>query len=242
MLLRSSVCLLSDHLSVPPSASVHCSSIRPSTVHLFVRRLSVRCPSAVHLSLRPSVILFVRLFVRLSVCPYTVRLSTCLTIMAAKNYEYHQTAIYHLPPPSSSLLFLITIGHQNCQSRRNDLIQLYSSWRKCRIEKKCSIVVFYLNNWFIKCMFLTVFFMINIGNYRELLLKLFCMEFKLKKCFFLRKFNVRKLSLFDQLNTISDIASVGRGWVSTGRRFCQGVVGVAKEKNEIKDQKSYHYL
>ena len=158
MLLRSSVCLLSDHLSVPPSASVHCSSIRPSTVHLFVRRLSVRCPSAVHLSLRPSVILFVRLFVRLSVCPYTVRLSTCLTIMAAKNYEYHQTAIYHLPPPSSSLLFLITIGHQNCQSRRNDLIQLYSSWRKCRIEKKCSIVVFYLNNWFIKCMFLTVFF------------------------------------------------------------------------------------
>ena len=60
-------------------------------------------------------------------------------------------------------------------------------------------------------MFFTGFFMINIGNYRELLLKLFCMEFKLKKCFFLRKFNVRKLSLFDQLNTISDIASVVRG-------------------------------
>ena len=44
--------------------------------------------------------------------------------------------------------------------------------------------------------------------------------------FFLRKFNVRKSSLFDWLNTISGIASVGRGWVSTSRRFCHGVVGV----------------
>ena len=44
--------------------------------------------------------------------------------------------------------------------------------------------------------------------------------------FILRKFNVRKLSFFDWLNTISGIASVGRGWVSTGRRFCHGVVGV----------------
>ena len=35
--------------------------------------------------------------------------------------------------------------------------------------------------------------MINIGNYRELFLKLFCMEFKLRKCFFLRKFNDKKI-------------------------------------------------
>ena len=70
------------------------------------------------------------------------------------------------------------------------------------------------------------FWMIIIGNYREFFLKLFCMKFKLRKCFFLRKFNVRKLSLFDWLNTISGIASVGRGWVSTGRRFCHSVVGV----------------
>ena len=54
------------------------------------------------------------------------------------------------------------------------------------------------------------------------------MEFKLRKCFFLRKFTVRKLSLFDQLNTISGVASVSRGWVLTGRRFCHGVVGVIR--------------
>ena len=63
--------------------------------------------------------------------------------------------------------------------------------------------------------------MINIGNYRESFLKLFCMEFKLSKCFFLQKFHVRKLSVFDRLNTISGLASDGRG-------FCHGVVGVTK--------------
>ena len=138
--VSSSAKCSSDLLSVCcpticPSLHPHPSTVRPSVLPLSIC-LSVVCPSAVHLlSICPSVhLLFclsvclsVCLFVRLSVCPYTVRLSTCLTIMAAKNYEYHQTAIYHLPPPSSSLLFLITIGHQNCQSRRNDLIQLYSS-------------------------------------------------------------------------------------------------------------------
>ena len=69
--------------------------------------------------------------------------------------------------------------------------------------------------------------MINIGNYRELLLKLFCMELKLRKCNFLRKFNVRKLSLFGWLNTISGTAAIGRGWVPTGRGVCHGVVGVS---------------
>ena len=44
--------------------------------------------------------------------------------------------------------------------------------------------------------------------------------------FFLRKFNVRKLSLFDWLNTVSSTASVGQGWVSTGRRFYHGVVAL----------------
>ena len=52
------------------------------------------------------------------------------------------------------------------------------------------------------------------------------MEFKLRKCFFLRKFILRKLSLFDRLNTISGIALAGRGWISTGRKFCHSVVGV----------------
>ena len=37
------------------------------------------------------------------------------------------------------------------------------------------------------------FWMINIGNYRESFLKLFCMEFKLRKCFFLQKFNDKKI-------------------------------------------------
>ena len=76
--------------------------------------------------------------------------------------------------------------------------------------------------------------MINIGNYRELLLKLFCIELKLRKCFFLKKFNVRKLSLFGWSNTISGTAPTGRnpaaltgrGWISTGRGVCHGVVGV----------------
>ena len=68
--------------------------------------------------------------------------------------------------------------------------------------------------------------MINIGNYRELLLKLFCMELKLRKCNFLRKFNVRKLSLFGLLNTISGTAATGRRWVPTGRGVCHGVVSV----------------
>ena len=78
--------------------------------------------------------------------------------------------------------------------------------------------------------------MINIGNYRELLLKLFCMELKLRKCFFLQKFNVRKLSLFGRLNTISGTASTGRGWVSTGQGVCHGVVGVrdySKSKKRV---------
>ena len=33
--------------------------------------------------------------------------------------------------------------------------------------------------------------------------------------------------IFDRLHSISSLASVGRGWVSTGRRFCHGVVGVS---------------
>ena len=33
----------------------------------------------------------------------------------------------------------------------------------------------------------------DIGNYRELFLNLFCMEFKLRKCFFPRKFNDKKI-------------------------------------------------
>ena len=81
------------------------------------------------------------------------------------------------------------------------------------------------------------FLMINIGNYRELLLKLFCMELKLRKCFFLHKFNVRKLSLFGRLNTISGTAPTGRnsaltgrGRISTGRGVCHGVVGVKLTK------------
>ena len=81
------------------------------------------------------------------------------------------------------------------------------------------------------------FLMINIGNYRELLLKLFCMELKLRKCFFLQKFNVRKLSLFGWLNTISGTAPTGwnpaltgRGRNSTGQGVCHGVVGVNPEQ------------
>ena len=35
--------------------------------------------------------------------------------------------------------------------------------------------------------------MIDIGNYRDLFLKLFCMEFKLRKCVFLQKFNDKKI-------------------------------------------------
>ena len=53
------------------------------------------------------------------------------------------------------------------------------------------------------------------------------MELKLRKCFFSLKFNVRKLSLFCRLNTISGAAPTGRGRVSTGRGVCHGVVGVA---------------
>ena len=37
---------------------------------------------------------------------------------------------------------------------------------------------------------------------------------------------IRKLSVLDRLNSISGIAWTGRGWVSTCRRFCHGVVGV----------------
>ena len=34
------------------------------------------------------------------------------------------------------------------------------------------------------------------------------------------------LTLFDGLNTIFGIALAGRGWISTGRKFCYSVVGV----------------
>ena len=68
--------------------------------------------------------------------------------------------------------------------------------------------------------------MINIGNYRELLLKLFCMELKLRKCNFLRKFNVRKLSLFGRLNTISGTAATGRRSVEDGIRPVEAFVTV----------------
>ena len=37
---------------------------------------------------------------------------------------------------------------------------------------------------------------------------------------------IRKLSVFDRLNTISSIAWTGQGWASTGRVFCHDVVGV----------------
>ena len=68
--------------------------------------------------------------------------------------------------------------------------------------------------------------MINIENYRELLLKLFCMELKLRKCFFLQKFNVRKLSLFGRSKYHFRFTLTGRGRFSTGRGVCHGVVGV----------------
>ena len=54
--------------------------------------------------------------------------------------------------------------------------------------------------------------MINIGNYRESFLKLFCMEFKLRKCFFLRKFNDKKIislrPVEDNLLSVADFVTV----------------------------------
>ena len=44
--------------------------------------------------------------------------------------------------------------------------------------------------------------------------------------FFSSKIYIKKISLFDRLNTISGIALAGRGWISTGRKFCHSVVGV----------------
>ena len=44
--------------------------------------------------------------------------------------------------------------------------------------------------------------------------------------FFSSKIYIKKISLFDRLNTISGIALAGRGWISTGRKFCNSVVGV----------------
>ena len=58
------------------------------------------------------------------------------------------------------------------------------------------------------------------------------MELKLRKCFFLQKFNVRK-----KLNSISGTAPTGRnpaptgrGRILTGRGVCHGVVGVKLTK------------
>ena len=103
-------------------------------------------------------------------------------------------------------------GRIDCLPRRKKMLncRLLSKQLVYNIDKKCTVF----------------FLMINIGNYRELLLKLFCMELKLRKCLFLQKFNVRKLSLFGRLNTISGTALTGRGRISTGRRVCHGAVGV----------------
>ena len=75
-------------------------------------------------------------------------------------------------------------------------------------------------------MFLTFFWMINIGNYRELLLKLFVWSLSWENVIFFENLMKRKLSLFGWLHFVSWIPSAGRRWVSTDWRFCLGVVGV----------------
>ena len=64
-------------------------------------------------------------------------------------------------------------------------------------------------------MLLTIFYlMMNIGNYREFVLKLFIWSLSLENVIFFENLMKRKLSLLGQLHSVSGIASAGRRWVS----------------------------
>ena len=60
--------------------------------------------------------------------------------------------------------------------------------------------------------FLPFFLDDNIGIYRGLLLKLFVWSFSWENVFFFKHLIIRKLSLFDRLNTISGIALANMGF------------------------------
>ena len=53
-----------------------------------------------------------------------------------------------------------------------------------------------------------MFWMINIVNYTEIFFKAFCIDFKLGKCLFHRKFNAKIIIIMiNQLHSVSGLAS-----------------------------------